>query len=127
MSRDASITLAWADGDYTFRLAWGELEMLQEACDAGPYVILNRLHDETWRLGDISNTIRLGLVGGGITPSEALKKTRAYVESRPPMENLIFAQAILSAACIGAPEEKLGNGEAPNPEESPSTASPMES
>jgi len=57
---------------------------------------------------DISNTIRLGLVGGGLTPVEALTKTREYVEKRPPVENLMFAQAILSAGLVGAPEEKPG-------------------
>lgn len=31
MSRDASIDLDWAEGHFTFRLAWGELEKLQEA------------------------------------------------------------------------------------------------
>lgn len=108
MPRDASIELDWADGTYAFRLAWGELEKLQEACDAGPYVILGRLNDGSWRIGDISNVIRLGLIGGGMTPVEALTKTREYVERRPPVENLIFAQAILSAGLIGAPEEQPG-------------------
>ncbi len=107
MRRDASIELDWADGTYAFRLAWGELEKLQEVVDAGPYVVLNRLVDNTWRVGDISNVIRLGLIGGGMTPVEALTKTREYVEKRPPIENLMTAQAILSAGLVGAPEEKL--------------------
>ncbi len=108
MARDASIELDWADGTYAFRLAWGELEKLQESCDAGPYVILARLNDGSWRVGDISNVIRLGLIGGGLAPVEALHKVREYVEKRPPVENLMFAQAILSAGLIGAPEEPLG-------------------
>jgi hypothetical protein len=107
MARDASIELDWADGTFVFRLAWGELEKLQEACDAGPYVILGRLDDGTWRIGDISNTIRLGLIGGGMKPVDALHKVREYVEKRPPVENLMFAQAILSAGLVGAPEEQL--------------------
>lgn len=116
MSRDASITIAWADGDHTFRLGWDEIEMLQEACDAGPYVILQRLGDQTCRVGDISNTIRCGLIGGGMSVSDALKKVRTYVEARPPSENLIYARAILGAGCYGAPEEELGNVEAATPE-----------
>ncbi|KQY31804.1 gene transfer agent family protein [Rhizobium sp. Root483D2] len=127
MSRNASITLTWADGDYVFRLGWGELETLQEACDAGPYVVLNRLHDDTWKIGDISHVIRLGLVGGGMKPVEALKMIRAYVEKYPPVENLIFARAILHAGCIGAPEEKVGEAHAPDLVGSASTTSPTES
>lgn len=128
MSRDASITLDWADGTYAFRLAWGELEKLQEACDAGPYVILGRLIDGAWRVADISNVIRLGLIGGGMPPVEALKKVRGYVEDRPPMENLTIAQAVLSAAIVGAPDEDAGKkDEAANPAESSLTTSRTES
>jgi hypothetical protein len=108
MARDASITLDWADGTHSFRLAWGELAQLQEVCDAGPYVILQRLGGEAWRIEDISNVIRLGLIGGGMTPADAMKKVRAYVEARPPIENLMTAQAVLGAAVVGAPEEPIG-------------------
>lgn len=107
MARDASITLDWADGTYTFRLAWGDLARLQEATDAGPYVLLQRLNDGTWKLGDISAVIRCGLIGGGMEPAQALKKVRSYVEDRPPMENLLTAQAVLTTGLVGAPEEKL--------------------
>jgi len=125
MSRDASITLDWADGTFMFRLAWGELRLLQEACDAGPNVILHRLQSGEWRVDDIASVIRLGLIGGGMSPTDALKKVRAYVEARPPLENLIIAQVILSAAVAGAPDEPVKK----KPEEgteSVSTTSPTE-
>lgn len=127
MARDAKIALPWADGDYTFRLGWGELEELQEKCDAGPYVVLNRLQSESWRIEDISESIRLGLIGGGVAPTEALKLVRRYVLNRPPAENLIFAQAILSAGVIGAPEEQLGETDAPDQAETGLTTFPTES
>jgi hypothetical protein len=107
LSRDASVTLDWADGTYHFRLAWGEIAKLQEACDAGPFVILDRLHSKACRLEDISNVIRWGLVGGGKSPVEATKLVRLYVEGRPPAENLLYAISILSAGCYGAPEENI--------------------
>jgi len=116
MARDASLTQDFGDGTFTFRLGWGELAKLQEAVDAGPYVVLQRVGDGTWKLQDISNIIRLGLIGGGMEPTEALKKVRAYVEDRPPLESLMLAQAIMAAALIGAPEENdsLGKDEAAN-------------
>lgn len=125
--RDARVSFDWADGTYSFRLAWGQLGELQEKCDAGPYVVLQRLHSGSWRIEDITNIIRLGLIGGGMEPSPALKLTRAYVEARPPMENLIPAQVILSAALMGAPEEKVGEENAASPEENSSTNFPTES
>jgi len=115
MSRDAAITLDWADGSYTFRLAWGELEMLQEATNVGPWVVWQRLHAQTCKIGDISHTIRLGLIGGGKTPAEALALTRQYVEARPPGENLDIAYLIISAGLHGAPDETVGEMEAASP------------
>ncbi len=125
--RDSRVTFDWADNTYTFSLRWGELASLQEACDAGPYVVLQRLHSGEWRVEDISNIIRLGLIGGGMEPAPALKLTRAYVEARPPMENLIPAQVILSAALTGAPEEKVGEGDAANQKTNSLTNSQTES
>lgn len=125
MARDSSITLPWADGDYTFRLGWGQLIELQEQCDAGPFVILDRLSRGTWRLNDISHTIRLALIGGGAEPGKALKLVRAYVESRPPLENVMLARGILGLAVQGAPDE--APGEAQGEAATGSTTSPMES
>lgn len=108
MSRDGSVTLPFVDGPKTFRLAWGELIKLQEACDAGPYVIYRRLMMGGWKMEDISNTIRLGLIGGGMKPEQALNFVRDYVEARPPLESVPLAQGILGTALQGAPDEKPG-------------------
>lgn len=124
MSRDARIELAWADGDYSFRLAWGQLAELQEKTNAGPYVVLNRLYNGQWRIEDISNVIRLGLIGGGLKPAEALRLTRTYVEDRPPLENVLVAHAVIAAGLQGAPEDAVG--EAQGEAETSSTTSPTE-
>lgn len=116
MSRDARIELDWADGTFPFRLGWGELAEMQEKTDAGPYVVLHRLHSHQWRIEDISHVIRLGLIGGGMSPADALRKVRTYVEARPPLENHAYAVAILSAGLLGAEDEPVGEPEAPTPE-----------
>lgn len=129
MGRDAAIDLDFGDGTYRFRLGQGELAELQEKCDAGPGWVLGRLMHQTaenggWRVEDIPNIIRLGLIGGGLKPTDALKLTRTYVEARPPMENLILAQLVLSAGLMGAPDDEKKSG----PEAgSKSPASPEES
>lgn len=125
--RDARVTFDWGDGTHSFRLAWGQLGELQEKTDTGPYLVLQRLHSGAWRIEDISNIIRLGLIGGGMEPAAALRLVRTYVEDRPPMENLIPAQVILSAALTGAPEENVGEDDAASQTENSSTNSQTES
>lgn len=108
MSRDASLgPMSWADGKYTFRLGWGELALLQEKTDCGPLYLMERLAGKHWRLADISHSIRLGLIGGGLDPAAALTLVEAYVEKRPPMENVMMAFAIVAAGVQGAPDEPL--------------------
>lgn len=114
MSRDASITFTWGDGDTTFRLGWGEIEKLQEALDCGPYVLLNRLHSGEWRIHDIREVIRWGLIGGGMKAGDAAKQIRQYVEGMPPAENLEAAQKIMRVGTFGASDETVGESEAPN-------------
>lgn len=126
MSRDASVTLTWADEDHHFRLAFAQLILLQEATDCGPFALLQRLSDGTWKVQDISHVIRIGLIGGGLKPDAAIKLVRGYVEDRPPLENLLVAQAILSAGVMGAPEEE-GSKKKPRVTGQSSTLSPTES
>jgi hypothetical protein len=108
VSRDASITLDWVDGKHHFRLGWHQLIELQEKVDAGPYVVLQRLMNGGWLVGDISHVIRLGLAGGGMEPAAALQMVQTYVEGHPPVHNLPVAQAVMMAGCMGAPDEKVG-------------------
>jgi uncharacterized protein YoaH (UPF0181 family) len=91
-----------------FKLAWRELMKIQEACDAGPYVVLDRLVSGRWRLQDISEVIKWGLIGAGMPQGEALKLVATEVEGRRPLENLVIAQTVLGAGVIGAPEEDVG-------------------
>jgi hypothetical protein len=126
MSRSGEYSGPWADGDYTFRLPWGQLVELQEKCDAGPYVILKRISDGSWRVEDLSQTVRLGLIGGGVEPKAALQLARDYVEARPLAESVLIAHEILSAAILGTGEEQPGEQKAASPAEMPSTISPTE-
>lgn len=108
-NRNGRIELEFADGTYGFRLAIGELEELQEKTGVGPYALLRRLLANDWRVEDVTQTIRLGLIGDGVKPGDALKLVQRYVEQRSDwVSNSMIAQAIVSAALIGAPEEAPG-------------------
>jgi len=105
-NRNGQIELDFGDGTYSFRLGWGELQKLQEACDAGPFAIFDRLGDKSFKVQDIREVLRLGLIGGGLEPSKALSLVRDWIEERPLLENVPIAQVVLSAALVGAPEEE---------------------
>lgn len=125
MSRSAKVTLSWGDGEYVFRLRIGELVELQEKCDAGPAFILERLATQRWKVQDIRETIRLGLMGGGLTPTKALALVTRYVDSRPLQENINHAYVILASAIVGHEDEPLGKAEGET-EETGSQTSPEE-
>lgn len=108
MSRDGSCEVVFNGQRTQFKLAWRELMKIQEACDAGPYVVLDRLVSGRWRLQDISEVIKWGLIGAGTPQAEALKLVESEVQGRPPLENLVIAQAVLGAGVVGAPEEEVG-------------------
>ena len=108
MSRDGSCEVVFNGQQTQFKLAWRELMKIQEACDAGPYVVLDRLVSGRWRLQDISEVIKWGLIGAGMPQAEALKLVESEVQGRPPLENLVIAQTVLGAGVVGAPEEEVG-------------------
>lgn len=122
----AEITLDFGDGEYRFRLGLKQIAELQTKCDAGIGAIYSRLMrgryrdgedivlnpmEAVWKVQDIYETIRLGLVGGGrglvngeavnVTPEKALALCRQYVEDRPLLDIWKIAAAIMSACIIG--------------------------
>jgi len=116
MSRSGKFDATFGDGRHCFQLRLGELEELQEKCDAGPPLILARLGAGQWRTGDVRETVRLGLIGGGMKPVEALALVERYLDQRPDwMENALLARGVLAAALIGVEDEALekpeGEGE----------------
>lgn len=113
MSADGSSLVPWADikfadGGYRFRLAIKQLRELEEKCGAGVMEIFHRLLDQKSRADDIRETLRLGLIGGGLEPQQALTLVIRYVDERPLMENIPTAQIVLGSAIFGVPGDQPG-------------------
>jgi hypothetical protein len=135
MSRDASVDLVWGDGEHRFKLAIGQLRELQEKCDCGPQWLYERValnRHGGWRVDDVRETIRLGLIGGGLKPADAHRLCVHYIDAVPAglLENRNVAQAIIAAALVGPPEEPVGKsaaaegtGQSPSAASSPSPPS----
>lgn len=105
--RDARIELPFGDDTYSFRLGYGELIEVQEKTDCGPFVLYERLRNFQWKVQDLYAVVRCGLIGGGMTPVDAMKLADRYVKQRPPMENHHLAFAILAAGIMGAADETI--------------------
>lgn len=126
MSRSGEITLAFGGEERTFRLGIGEWRKIQEACDAGPGEIMERLSPAfralkagvsfsdilhsaivgRWRVDDIRVVLFNGLVGGGMQPDPAMGLIRAWVDDRPLLEPLPVAYEVVYASIAGAPDEE---------------------
>ncbi len=107
MSRLGAVTLQFGDGEYEFRLRIKQLIELDEKCEVGPQAMLNGLLGDTWRLAHVREIIRLGLIGGGLTPKEAYDLVKRYVDERPLQESAQHALVILAAAVVGMPEDSV--------------------
>lgn len=105
------ITLVWPGGEHSFALRLGELRALQGACDAGPEQILNRILIGAWRVDDIIETIRLGLIGGGMPDRDARDLVRRMTEGEERRGLLAYRQLalqIIMASLSADPDDPLG-------------------
>jgi hypothetical protein len=130
MSRHGAIEQDFGDGTYTFRLGLDEIEELERKRDLSIFQIVMRLSPEQReaRLSDLSEVLRLGLIGGGMKPVEAMALVRRYVDQRPLDESRDIAYAVGLAALMRLhsteiEEPPAGEAEAAGPNASTSPQS----
>lgn len=111
--------MAWVGGEHPFLLALAELEALQDKCDAGPELVLNRVQFGGWKIADLYETTRWGLIGGGMDRIAADKLVRRMFETHPPMAFKALAARILYSSLYGPEDDPVGKGSAAA-EETPS-------
>lgn len=61
----------WPGGEHAFRLRIGELRALDDICIGGVFAAHARLSGLQPRLDDVLETVRLGLIGGGMAQDQA--------------------------------------------------------
>ena len=111
MSRSARITAPFGDGTYTFRLDIAGLEELQEKTDAGPEQIYADIASGQWKVAHLRETIRIGLIRGGMEPVRALAMVARYAAEGYLADLKPLALNIIAAALVGAPDEDKPAGE----------------
>lgn len=137
MASVGEITQPFAGAIYRFAFGIDQLRELQEKTGDGPRPVYRRLCEGDWRVDDIRETIRLGLIGGGMSPSKVDSLIRRHVDRRPLMENERPARDALASVLIPFREYPLAGkapaaGEAttgastspPSTDQAPSSGSP---
>ena len=115
------VVVNWPGGEHAFRLAIGEMKVLQEKTDCGPEYLMMKLSAGRWTADELFEVIRNGLIGGGMPHVEALKLVRREFDAHPFIEFKAPCIEILASALYGPPIEDETPGEAdpvmPTPED----------
>jgi hypothetical protein len=91
----------FGDAERAFRLTPDGIVELERKTGAGIGALCRRLFAGDFHLADVSETIRLGLIGGGESPERAAQLIASYVTARPFGETYPLAVAVLEAAWFG--------------------------
>ena len=91
----------FGDTERAFTFSFDLISELERKTGVGIGALFNRLFHGDFSLADIVETIRLGLIGGGVTPEQAATIVRTYVENRPLSETYPLAVAILETIWSG--------------------------
>ena len=104
MASNGEVTLTWGDGEHKFNIAKLKCILeLEEKCGCGIAEVYKRISSGVWKFNDLRETLRLGLIGGGKPPDEALRLINRYCDDRPLAESILPAQAVIMAAMVGVP------------------------
>lgn len=87
--------IVWPGGEHSFRLGIGELRAIEQRSDAGCAVVFGRLLGMQWKIDDVVQPIRLGLIGGGMQEREAQRLVDSAMEIASPWSLAVTAAEIL--------------------------------
>lgn len=105
----------WQGGEHDFCLAAiGNILQLEQTCGDGIAKIYARLASSTWGINDVREPIRLGLIGAGMPPADAIKLVKIAVDENPKgmAPSVMLAMAIIEAVLVGVPDDPVGKPEA---------------
>lgn len=97
-------TAYFGDATYTFALTDTMIHELQMKTGVGIGALYLRVVNSQFHVADLTEVIRLGLIGGGISPAAAQRLIDAYAVNRPFDETFPLALDILDARWTGKPE-----------------------
>ncbi|WP_034996934.1 gene transfer agent family protein [Beijerinckia mobilis] len=106
MSDDIQFTAFLGDMEHTFKLTSKLILELEHLAECGIGALFKRLTSNEFRHLDIAQTIRLGLIGGGMSPEQSVRFVETYVIDRPLKEIYPVALGILETLYFGKQKEE---------------------
>ena len=101
MTRPTAHAATFAGRNRIFDLRIDEIGQLETLCGSGIGAIYTRVATLQFRLSDVRETIRLGLIGGGLAGSHADLLVEQNVDGRPVNESVPLAYSILKCLFDG--------------------------
>lgn len=95
----------FGDAEYQFVLTSVMVIELERKTGVGIGALCTRVFNRQFVQSDLTETIRLALIGGGLSPERAASMIAAYAADRPLAEIYPLAVAILDARWFGQPHE----------------------
>lgn len=105
----------WAGKERLFRLNFGGVLDLEEAIGEGIGNVFIRVAGGRFGAKDVYHTIRLSLIGGGMSIIDARRVMESHFDRRPYLENAALAGQILAALMTGVEDAGEPGGEASPP------------
>ena len=102
-------TINWPGGEHEFRLGIGELRAIEQRSDAGVAVVMMRLIGQQWKIDDVVNPIRLGLIGAGMPERDAQKALESAMDVASPYALAITAAEVLRRFIMWETDDQTGD------------------
>lgn len=109
----------FGDQEREFKLTPELIQELERKCQAGIGELSRRLFGGDFRYQDVSEIIRLALIGGGEKPDRAQELVALYVHQFPINESYALAVQVVEAAWFGPMREPDLQSIAPEAESKP--------
>ncbi|MDY8111175.1 gene transfer agent family protein, partial [Fulvimarina sp. 2208YS6-2-32] len=84
----------FGDGDFDFALQPDQIAELERLTGVGIGALCRRLFAGDFAYSDLTNTLRLALIGGGLDPKEASDKVAAYAPMQSLSASMLLATSI---------------------------------
>lgn len=107
MSDTPAHTAFLGDGQKAFRLTAPMVLELERQLGAGVGAIFRRLIANEFHHRDLTETVRLALIGGGTDPEEAAELVKVYLSEAPLARTLPLVVDIMNHLYFGPAEIKV--------------------